>query len=434
MQPTSRAPSGKPSPAALGIVEGDGNRTERRFPLLRSLGGCLALVVAATWMSPQPSENRVEVEWLKQKFKQDFFQYWATSQLLGRRLSPYRRQSYAQAFDLDVPARRITNNPPWSGLLMRPFVSRSFIAGAHLWLASGITFALTTPWIVWKTVAPTSLAPPLVLGLALINLPVLITLVYGQQSLLLCLFAAAAYAALVDRRFFLAGLLMVPLSMKPHLFFPLGLAAGVSLVCDRQWRLAAGFAGFFGPLLAVTLLLCPSSLADWFGDLTSSDSGVLVPSTASMVSVARLAWFKLTGADPGLTLAWVPAAATGVAVGWLRFRRRRPFDWREDYPVLLLAGLLATPYLWTYDMSLILVPQTVILARNWGHPPRRRLLLCILVVVNGFSLCFHPSPPGPLHVWIPFFWSALWILFCGSAPSAALTANSTPRGAMPATL
>lgn len=315
---------------------------------------------------------------------------------------------------------------------MRPFVSKNFLAGAHLWLASGVVFALAAAWISWKAATPKGLVPPLAMAFAVLNLPALSTLVYGQQSLLLSLFAAAGYAALVDGRYFTAGLLMVPLSMKPHLYFPLGLAVALSVVCDRKWRLAAGFFALLCPLLAISLMLCPSCFADWIGDLGSSESGALVPQTASMYSVARQASIHWTGTDPGAALAWLPAAVAGVAVVWLRFGRRHPFDWREDYPAFLLAGLLATPYLWTYDMSLVVVPQTVLLARNWGHPSRHRLLLCILVALDVFSLWFHPTPPGPLHAWMPFFWLAMWILFRRQAPSSAFASDSSSRTPVPA--
>ena len=157
---------------------------------------------------------------------------------------------------------------------------------------------------------------------------------------------------LLPRRPVVAGILLGLLSYKPQfgLLVPLALAAG------SQWRT-------FSSAAATTLLLALASLAafgwsPWAGFLDSLAFTRTVVLEQGGAGFHRLqspfAAVRLLGGDIGAAwLAQYAASATCVAaVGW---SWRQPVDARLRAAVLVVASLLATPYLFDYDLVLLAV-------------------------------------------------------------------------------
>jgi hypothetical protein len=174
---------------------------------------------------------------------------------------------------------------------------------------------------------------------------------YGQNGFVTgALFIAAALA--LEKRPFLAGLLLAGLIVKPQT----ALLVPVALLAGRQWRAVAGAGvGAAGLLAASALVFGPETLTAFLAS-RHIDAGALS-------GVSRAVFLKMPtvyaaaalagGATFGAVVQGASTLAMAAIVAW---RWWRPGDLLGKCAVLAIAGVLATPYLWIYDLAVLIVP------------------------------------------------------------------------------
>lgn len=196
---------------------------------------------------------------------------------------------------------------------------------------------------------------------------VVANLFVGQNGLLSASLIGGALAIL-DRRPILAGVFIGLLSYKPHLglLFPIALAAG------GYWRtfISAG---------VVAILL---ALASWFA-FGSESWAIFVPSIGrashAFLSAGLADWSKLQTAF-GLMrtlggsemLAWtVQIVLALIAAGAVALVWSSGAAYEIKAAALATGALLATPYLYTYDLAVLAVPVAFLLrlGRTRGFRP-----------------------------------------------------------------
>ena len=158
---------------------------------------------------------------------------------------------------------------------------------------------------------------------------------------------------LLERQPLAAGALLGVLTFKPHL----GLLFPVALAASGRWR------AFFAAAIVAGLLAAASWLAfggaawfDFFASLGRSSQAYLADNFAD--------WSKLQSAfglartlGGGQALAWTVqivltlASAGAVAALW-----RSRADYAIKAAALATGAMLATPYLFTYDLTILAVP------------------------------------------------------------------------------
>ena len=184
--------------------------------------------------------------------------------------------------------------------------------------------------------------------LALAMPPVLANAFVGQNGFLTAALLGAALLAL-PRRPLLAALFMVLLTYKPQF----GLLVPVALIAGGHWR----------ALAATTLLALVYGVGCWWlvPDLTTAFLHNLVQNNSLFLGSGSAGFFKLQslyGLLRGLGLppviAWSAQGAVALALALLV-----AVSWRRDiaYPLkaalLVTAAVLATPYLYFYDLPLL---------------------------------------------------------------------------------
>ena len=191
---------------------------------------------------------------------------------------------------------------------------------------------------------------------------------------------------LLERQPVLAGVLLGLLTYKPHigLLFPIALAAG------GHWRVCI-VAGLVAALMAAAswLTFGAESWQAFFIDIGRSSHAFLAQDGAD--------WSKLQTAfgvtrtfGGGEALAWTLQAvlalitAAAVAILW---RSRAAFEIKAA--ALGTGAMLATPYLFTYDLVVLAVPLAFLfrLARTRGflaHEPAGIGLACLLILIFPF--------------------------------------------------
>jgi arabinofuranan 3-O-arabinosyltransferase len=214
---------------------------------------------------------------------------------------------------------------------------------------------------------------------------VLANFVVGQNGFLTAALIGGALV-LLKRRPVLAGVLLGLLTYKPHLglLFPVALAAG------GYWR------AFFTAALVAALMAAASWLA-FGGDAWHAFFGNIGHTSQAFLSDGWADWGKLQTAF-GLTrtlggsetLAWTMQAAvtlaTAMAIATL-WHGNTAYDIKAA--ALAAGALLATPYLYTYDLVVLAVPMAFLfrLGRARGFLPQETAamgLAFLLILVFPF--------------------------------------------------
>lgn len=304
-------------------------------------------------------------------YQMDFVSYWAAALLTlgGTPAAAYdvaahhAAQQQAGAFGATMPFPY----PPPFLLIVLPFGLLPYGAAAIAWVAATFAAYLAAIRRLFPGAGWLAAAFPAVLVNAII----------GQNGFL----TAALFiggAALLPRRPFLAGLLLGLLVIKPQLgvLLPLALAAG------REWRAFAGAAaGAGGALLAALLLLGPASYVAMIE---------LMPLYGSIARDGLVPWHKMASLYAALSMGGVPAtlaltahglvALIGAAAIW-RIWRRPDGDPLDKAAALAAASLLVSPYLYGYDMLILIVPLLWLLGQG-----ENRALLAVLWCLPLVSL------------------------------------------------
>ncbi|MGB7257435.1 MAG: glycosyltransferase family 87 protein, partial [Pseudolabrys sp.] len=159
--------------------------------------------------------------------------------------------------------------------------------------------------------------------------------------------------ALMERHPVLAGCCLGLLTYKPHF----GLLFPIVLIADRRWRVIAAAAVVALAMAAFSLLV--------FGSETWIAFFQWMPTTSKLVLGQGAAdWHRLQSIfgfvrahGGGEALAWTAQAAVAltlaVALMWL-WRSRVAFELKAA--ALAAAALLATPYVYTYDLVVLAIP------------------------------------------------------------------------------
>lgn len=186
-----------------------------------------------------------------------------------------------------------------------------------------------------------------------------IVLRYGQISALSLLLLAGAAVAAARRRDMAAGILLGLLAYKPQLL----LAPLLALLALRQWRLLVGVSlGAGAELLLDLMLVGPAMMRQYVEVLIGIARQPELVQFFAAESHSLRGFVRLLLPWPWLLttagLMAVPVAAWAAVRVW-----RRHSDWRPRWAALVVAALLASPHLLTYDLLLLAVP--LVLLADW---------------------------------------------------------------------
>lgn len=224
--------------------------------------------------------------------------------------------------------------------------------------------------------------------------PVLANLFIGQNGFFSAALFGGTLVFMERRRSVLAGMLLGLLTYKPHL----GLLFPIALIAGGEWRV-------FATAAIVAALLAAASWFAFGADTWLAFVGHIGQSSQAVFAEGKADWSKLQTAF-GLvrslggseTLAWMAQAtiallaAAAVAIVW---RSRAPYEIKGA--ALGAAAMLATPYLYLYDLAVLGVPIAFLLrlGRTQGFLPHEIAAIgvaCLLILI--FILPFVKVPAG----------------------------------------
>lgn len=308
------------------------------------------------------------VTMLRDPYQMDFISYWAAGRLGLAGQAP-QAYDFAAHRAVELQATMVAGipfgYPPAFLILAAPFAALPYGPAAVLWvLVTWAAYALAVR--VWA---------PKAYWLAMAMPPVLINAVTGQAGFLIAALFIAGMA-LLPKRPLLGGILLGLIVMKPQL----GLAIPFALVTGREGRAFLGAAASSAGFLLIGLLLFGwQSYAAWLHN-AGLYSAVVADGLAGwqrMASVYAALRFDGLGAMP----AWLAQAAVGLAaLGAACLIWRRTADRDARAAALACATALVSPYLFGYDLLLLVLPLTWLIGRG---SPAPWLGLCWALLLLG---------------------------------------------------
>ncbi|MDR3508814.1 MAG: glycosyltransferase family 87 protein [Caulobacteraceae bacterium] len=373
----------------------------------------MSIGIAAVWVAL----SHGGLDRLGKPLGTDFASFWTASQLA---MSSHPALAYDPVAHHAAQTRLFGKDvgdyaffyPPMFLWLCLPLASMPYLASLAVWLgATGLAYAQVVRAWLGRAAG----------WLPILAFPAVLTNVgHGQNGFL----SAALFGGgllLLDRRPFLAGVVLGCLVYKPHL----GVLIPVALLAAWRWRAIAG-AAFSVILLAGQSLLVFGAVT-WRAFLAVSplaraalEQGLVGnEKMQSLFAAVRLLHGSLPLAYGAQALVALGAAGALIAL------QRRAFRGPAEGPALVAAALLASPFLLDYDLILLAIPLAWVLRQGLatGFRPWEKIILAagfILPAVSRSLAALIHLPTGPFVIGA-VLWIVLrrgWDLKVASEPAA----------------
>lgn len=345
----------------------------------------------------------------------DFSQFYVSARLVatGHSADLYDWSTYMHVLSSKVPGPEgllyLPVYPPVLALLLAPLGMLSYFPALAAWTAiSAGAYLAAGTWLVAKV--PGLRRDPVSAGLLLVAFPAFQQLLlYGQVSALVMLLVAVAWRGWTTGHNALAGIALGALVFKPQM---LCLALSASLLAP-SWALVSGVAIAVAiELLGTGLLLGPDVYWGYAETLRRilAHPGAFEPKAEQIQSLRG--FFLALGGDSALTTVLFVAGVVAVLLVARQAARRAPTP-DVAFAVVVVAGLLANPHLYVYDLVVMLVPLALVTGWLATTPLTSRamrqvgwavLLLYWLPLVAPALGLLHVQLMAPAMVWL------LWLL------------------------
>jgi Glycosyltransferase family 87 len=301
----------------------------------------------------------------------DFVEYWAGGQQLVHHADPYSVNEVtlierSMGYPAEAPAIMIPNLPPSLPLVL-PLGFLSPRVALLLWelLLIGCLIA-SIEMLRQMHGRPRNLIH--LLGYAFA--PVLSCLLSGQVTIFV-MFGLVLFLRYHLSHPFWAGAALWLCLLKPHLFLPFGVVLILWIVYKRSYWIAAGTAAsvIVGGIIATALN--PAIWADYAQMMrTLHVDRVEMPCIGSILR-----------RDVSPHTFWLQCLPAAIGCLWaigFYLKQRKSWNWIDGGAILMLVGLLVTPYTWFMDQA-ILLPALL----HGAYLTRSRTMIAILALMSA---------------------------------------------------
>ena len=334
----------------------------------------------------------------------DFIEYWASARLLLKGDNPYSPEEMLSLQRTIVPDRiepLLTWNPPWTLFFTAPFGFMSFPVAHLLWLMLNTTVLVICSPLLWKIYGGNPNQSRVAWLICFATIPTYMVLSLNQITPLVLLGIVGFLNFYRRKLFFLSGLSLTLVAIKPHLAYLFWLALLFWLIHRHQWKI------FYGALVGVAsatllpLLLVPEVFSFYLAQYSTELAPRPLDWQTPTLSTAL-------GYVIGSNALWVRGLPTLIGVVWVAIhwnKNKNDWDWIKQMPLLLLASQLATPFAWTFD-QILLLPALMEVAVLTSHSTR------FTVIIKAIVVAFMMINLGPLIVnaVIPYYQWLFWMV------------------------
>jgi len=279
----------------------------------------------------------------------DFVHYWSAGKLLLSGGDPY---SPRQLLAVERALRKngdtlIPFSPPWALTFMAPLALMDPHLSRLLWLCATLTMVGACIEWSWRLYGGGNSGRHLKWFVGIIFAPTLTVLILGQIGPLIVLGITAFLLVERKRRDFVAGMLLMPAAVKPHLLYLFWIALLLWTAKRRRWSVLTGLGVAWLVCSGIAVLLDPGIFRQYFS--LWHDQGILDEVYPVLGGVLRL----IFGAEKH----WLQFLPSAIGLVWfLRYWRAHhdDWDWLSNMPLLLLVSLVTIPYGWFFDLVVLL--------------------------------------------------------------------------------
>jgi hypothetical protein len=263
--------------------------------------------------------------------------------------------------------------PPPFLILIAPFALLPFGLACAVWMAATSTF---------YAFAASRVAP---LRFAFAIAPANVNFMIGQSGFLICgIFIFGL--TLISSAPFAAGAILGLLVLKPQI----ALLLPVAMLAGREWRLIAG------ATISATLLFLLGLII--FGPHTYEAFWNILPHYVGFMREGRLPWYQIASLFALARYAGLPETAAlsihvVVAVAATTLTARAWWlTLDERIPILAASTMLISPYFFTYDSLLIIVPLGWLLRYNFRSVTFAFIwVLSLIPIIASFTYWLVPN-------------------------------------------
>ena len=352
----------------------------------------------------------------------DFLAYWSASYLLGRGENFADPQLILETEQIHRGRKQayplMTWNPPWLLVLLLPYTFVPLTRAIWLWFWTSLAMLLTGTLLLWRILAQKPKTSRLMWIAALVTIiyvPVLLTLMMGQINTLV-FFGLALFLYFEEQdKPFAAGASLALTLVKPHLVYialPLILLA---MWKKRRLNVIVGLASATLFLTAVALFLRPTLMQDYLTAIGNSRLLFFHPATLSGFLTGAFGWQW----SKFILLLTLP---TAIAL-WFHWR-----DYIDLYTLTsmsLLASLISSPFGWSYDFVVLLIPilqMVVWLIEHEYSRWRTSIFATLLIIINAISYIQRFTGANEMYYfWMPIAVSIVYAIMYWQRKSRTIT-------------
>lgn len=304
----------------------------------------------------------------------DFRTFYAAGFMLrtghASQLYDYRAEQHFQsALVSPVPHAVPMMSPPFAALPFAPLSHLNFWSAYFVLLAFNIllllaSLALLKPWL--PALSARWQAAPLLLFLSF--LPAAIALIMGQLSFVLLILFCSCFVLLRREHDLLAGLIFSLALLK----FQIALPVALLFLLWRQWRFVAGFLIGGSALAALsTWIIGPATVAPYLHSLVAMTNAITADRAAQahfgIIPALMPNFFGLLF-PLGHGAVWTRILILALSLALFLWTTLQ----RPSLSLALLTSLLISYHLFFYDLTLLLLPLSLLADQLLSNPTPER--------------------------------------------------------------
>lgn len=340
----------------------------------------------------------------------DSVNYWAAGQLMLNGDNPYLSENvldlrYTAGNFTDFPPNAIFQimYPPWAMTLLLPLGIFDYTVSSLLWLIIHVTVIIFSANHIWKIYNGPQDKKYILYLATIFFAPTFIVLVMGHFTTL-HLLGLVGFLYFLQKsndepnKEFAAGFCAAIVLIKPQLLYLFLIALLIWTIHHRRWKMILGGMTFIVSTSFISIVLNPLIFNQYVEAFSSYSLGVWA--TPTLGTVLRAFSLNLIGRD----IEWLQVLPILFGLAWLMFdyrKHHKTWDWEEELPLVILVSFVTCPYMWTYDMIVLLIPVISITIKLIEQPNRiiMGILGIIFIIMNLSTIILHRFYDDFWFVW-----------------------------------
>ena len=343
----------------------------------------------------------------------DLKAYHSAFQLYAEGKNPYDPvllQSAQQAYGNFSEDFQFVWNPPWIFPLLSPVLSLPWESAVPIWMVFNISALFLVSFLGWKLESGSKISWLSLLLFTALFFPAWETIAFGQLSLFIALATVGALLAWKHHHDFLCGALFFVPSIKPHVIYLLVIILALIIIRERRFKILLGFVGAAAIFSALLLAHDPEIFWKW----VYLQGTPLDLKSVTLVTPAREMLLRITGTAPSWPLYAIPALALGTVLIFKSAVTTSKGFFRS-LTLLLPLSFLTAPYGWSFDQSILLIAQAMLIARVYSTCKSKEFQILFAVSLVSYEclilICSFFLKVQHYFAWVPIGFIALhyWV-------------------------